>query len=276
MGRPDFLIVGAMKAGTTSLAAWLGAHPHVFMAAGKELHFFDQEWDLGVDHYFDRLGTAPPGVLVGEATPSYMVRPIFIERMASVVPDAKLIVVLRNPVDRAWSQYNHSVERGDEARSFADVVRHELDTDPSDWRTSGMCLARGRYVEQLRNLSARFERERIHVGLFDELVQAPVAFFAATCRFLGVDDGVRPPIVGEVFNPRATVRHTPLAYLLRSGTLLDRLPSRLQRRARAMSEARPENEPLPGEMRSMLIEYFRPHNGALAEWLGVDLSEWSR
>src|SRR5437879_3262477 len=96
---PDLLIVGAMKAGTTSLAAWLRAHPQVFMTEEKELHFFDARWARGVDWYHEQFAAAPETVLAGEATPAYMVRPVFIERMASVVPGARLLVMLRNPVD---------------------------------------------------------------------------------------------------------------------------------------------------------------------------------
>src|SRR5947208_14127778 len=103
MRLPDFLIVGAMKAGTTSLAAWLRAHPDVFMPPQKEIHFFDAQWERGVPWYADQFAGAPEGALVGEATPAYMVTTAFLDRMASVVPNARLLVVLREPVARAWS-----------------------------------------------------------------------------------------------------------------------------------------------------------------------------
>lgn len=272
---PDFLIVGAMKAGTTSLAAWLRAHPRVFVPDDKELHFFDVRWNEGLDWYRAQFADASDEEIAGEATPSYMVRDVHIQRMASVVPDARLIVLLRNPVDRAWSQFNHSVERDDEHRSFEEAVDDELVSDPTDWRTSGRPLARGRYIEQLRMLEASFPRERIHVGLFDELVGAPHALFAKVCGFLGVAE-VRLSIVGQEFNPRTTLRRPRLAAILGKGRALERLPGPLQRRARTMVESRPRNAAMPPAMRSRLREYFRPYNDQLAAWLGVDLSAWNR
>jgi sulfotransferase family protein len=274
---PDFLIVGAGKAGTTSLAAWLRAHPQVFVPAEKELHFFDRSWDRGVDWYRAQFAEAPADATAGEATATYMIHSVYIDRMAAVVPDARLIAMLRNPVDRARSQYDHMVARGARAwepyrtfdgrsgpRSFGELIELELELDPSDWRTSGMCLARGRYVKQLQDLAARFDRERIQVALYDDLVDDPPGMFAAVCGFLGVDEGIRPEAVGQAFDPLA---------LMGPGVTEDSHDDLL---VTAPEGPRTAREAIPAPLRARLVEHFRPYNDELAEWLGVDLSAWNR
>ena len=113
---PNYLIIGAPKCGTTSLAAWLDEHPQVYMVPEKELHFFSGYWEQGLDWYEQCF--VPNGKpLVGEASPSYLENPVARERIASVLPGAKLIAMMRNPVDRAYSQYWHWRDR--KARSAA-------------------------------------------------------------------------------------------------------------------------------------------------------------
>lgn len=273
---PDFVIVGAMKAGTTSLAAWLRAHPQVFVPGEKELHFFDTFWDRGVDWYRSLFAGAPDGAVVGEATPNYMVVDHWVDRMASVLPDARLIAVLRHPVDRAWSHYRHSVTRGDEQRPFARAIEDERAGDTDHWTNKGT-LARGRYLEQLRGLMRHYDRARIHVGLFDELKEQPATFFASVCRFLGVDEVV-PSVVGEVFDPYDTdpaiqrlaqPSERPAPAWKRGAA---KVLAPLRRRERV--DEGPE-ERMTTEVRSALIEYFRPYNEELARWLGRDLSRWN-
>lgn len=274
---PDFVIVGAMKAGTTSLAAWLRAHPQVFVPEQKELHFFDTFWSRGVDWYRSLFAGAPDDALLGEATPNYMVLGHWVERMASVVPDARLLVVLRHPVDRAWSHYKHSVARGDEGRPFAEVVEHERASDPEDWRSKGV-LARGRYLEQLQGLTRSYDRTRIYVGLFDDLKQQPAAFFASVCRFLSVDEDIMPAVVGEVFDPfdtDAAVVRTARKRKVETGWW-KRGAAKLLAPLRRRRAARPQDEPMSPEVRSALVEYFQPYNDELAGWLGRDLSGWNR
>jgi hypothetical protein len=275
---PDFLIVGTMKAGTTSLAAWLRAHPAVWSPSRKELHFFNHLWDRGVDWYREQFEDAPAGAVAGEAGPGYMIHKVYIERMAAVVPDARLLVVLRNPTDRAWSQYWHSVARDEESRSFAEVVDFELAADLTEWRASGGCVARGLYINQLRCLTAYFDRAHIHVGLFDDLAELPHPFFASVCRFLGVDDRVIPEEVGRTFDAFAIdlkLGNREPATSRRGGGLLRRvLPPRQNRSPAPPDSARPR-EGMPSSVRTTLQEYFRPYNDELAQWLGVDLSRWN-
>src|SRR5437764_7156012 len=102
---PNFFIIGAMRSGTTSLTRYLNAHPDVFVAPGKELHFFDQRFDRGLDWYRDCFERAAGQRAIGEATQSYMYDAEAMTRLAVTVPKARLLAILRNPVDRAWSHY---------------------------------------------------------------------------------------------------------------------------------------------------------------------------
>jgi hypothetical protein len=195
---PTFLGVGASKSGTTSLARWLGEHPDVFVSPEKELRFFTMHWDLGPDWYaehFTEAGSRPSG----EFTPDYMHDATAVERMAATVPDAQLIVCLREPVARLLSHYWHNRLRGSERRPVRQAVEQQPDY-----------VGRGDYLPQLLRLEQHYDRTRIHAVLFDDLRDQPAEAFAATCRFLDVDDTVRPELLGTAFNTASAFRSKAL------------------------------------------------------------------
>src|ERR1700730_9070734 len=138
---PDFLIIGTQRGGTTSLFHYLEAHPCVRPAVNKDLHFFDRKYNKGLAWYRGHFPTRVEryyaqkirgrAFLTGEASPSYLFHPHTPGRVAQAVPHVKLIVLLRNPVTRAYSQYHHAVELGHETLSFEDAIRGEEE------RTSG-------------------------------------------------------------------------------------------------------------------------------------------
>jgi hypothetical protein len=128
-GLPDFVIIGAHKCGTTSLYHSLTRHPHVEGAATKELEFFNRHFDKGIEWY-RRCFPRPRWKdgrrsITGEATPYYLFHPHAAKRMAEVVPRARMIVLLRNPVDRAYSHYHHRTRLGRETRSFEEAIEAE-------------------------------------------------------------------------------------------------------------------------------------------------------
>jgi hypothetical protein len=262
---PTFLVVGAMRSGTTSLYRYLQAHPQVHMPR-KEVHFFDRRFDLGLEWYRSRFEGWAGQPAVGEATPTYMYDPVAVERMAAVVPGARLVAMLRNPVDRAYSHYWMERARGREARSFEAAVEAELAGDGPDY------LARGAYLEQIRRLVDTFDRSHVHVALLEDLQQAPARTYAEVCRFLGVDDGFRPADLGRPVNRfvqfrsmrvRAMRRSLPEA--LRIGRIVGRL------------NARPGGyPPIDPALRVRLVARFEPERAALAALLDRDLEVWAR
>jgi hypothetical protein len=259
---PDWLIIGAMKSGTTSLAAYLREHPGCFVAPEKEVHFFDYEfrWAFGADWYRQRFRGAG-SLLAGEATPSYMHRPEVPARIASVVPDAKLIAILRDPVDRAYSQYWHHRREGREEREFLDAVEDpELDY-----------LGRGRYLEQLERICEHFPREQLLVLLFDDLDAQPQETFVDVCRFLGVDETVIPANVGEARNSHRKVRAPRTFATMYRFKVWDKLPRRMGRRLHEAMVMPDEYPPLDPDVEAKMRARCAPDNHALAQWLGREL-----
>jgi Sulfotransferase domain len=196
---PDFLILGAQKAGTTALYAYLRSHPAITGPSWKEVSYFDRHYARGEGWY---RGNFPNRLrarekLVGEASPSYLFHPLAPERVRALVPDARLVVLVRNPIDRALSHYHHEVALGREQLSFEQALDAEeerlrgeeerLLADPSyfsrEW-WSHTYKARGRYAEQLERWLAVFPREQLLVVPSEELLAKPEAAHARVLDFL--------------------------------------------------------------------------------------------
>lgn len=266
---PDFLVIGAMRSGTTSLARWLRAHPQAFVPVTKELHFFDLHWDQGVAWYERHFDGAGQASAAGEATPNYLYHHEVPGRIAQVLPGIRLVAVLRNPVDRAWSHYWMNVQKGRERLSFEDALASEpkrLATEDAPWRWA--YLDRGRYAEQLRRYEERFGRYRMHVLLFDDMRADAVAAYRGVCRFLGIDDAVVPDEVGRPANAYRKVRSHRVARLAR------RLPVKLRDAVGRLNSQQAAYPRMDDSTRERLAAHFAPHNAALAEWLGRELPSW--
>jgi hypothetical protein len=197
---PDFLILGAQKAGTTALYAYLRRHPHITGPSWKEVSFFDRHWSRGEAWYRGNFPNVlrARGDLVGEASPSYVFHPRAPQRVAQLVPDAKLIVLLRDPVDRAYSHYHHEVALGREPLSFEDALAAEDErTDGEEARLAAdpgyfshawwdyTYKARGRYAEQLERWLDVFPRDRLLILPSEELLGDPERTHAHVLEFLG-------------------------------------------------------------------------------------------
>ena len=244
---PGFLILGAQKAGTTALYAYLRRHPHITGPSWKEVSFFDRHWLRGEAWYRGNFPNVlrARGDLVGEASPSYLFHPLAPRRVAELVPDAKLIVLVRNPVDRAYSHYHHEVALGRETVSFEDAL------DAEDGRTRGeearlaaelgyfsrawwnyTYKARGRYAEQLERWLKVFSREQLLILPSEELLAHPERTHARVLGFLGA-----------------------------APHLLDSYPRVFER----------EYEPMSPKTRAALAAEFAEPNRRLYELLGRDL-----
>jgi hypothetical protein len=195
---PGFLVIGAQKAGTTALYAYLRWHPEITGPSWKEVSFFDRHWWRGEAWYRGQFPLRAGERLVGEASPSYLFHPLAPERARSVVPDARLIALVRNPVDRAYSQYQHEVALGREPLSFEDALaaeerrtRGEVERLVADPRAFSRAwwdhtyAARGRYAEQLERWLAVFPHEQLLVVATEELGEAPPETYASILDFLG-------------------------------------------------------------------------------------------
>ena len=190
MNGPNFFIIGAAKCGTTSLHYYLAQHPEIFLTKVKEPHFFDNdnEYVKGYDYYLDRYYKGSETYKIrGEATPNYLHQG---EKVAGrilqdVGSDLKFVVLLRDPVQRAYSHYQHMVRNGLEQRDFnsaldVDKSRSEID----GWYTYYLD---GFYYNQLQSWVETFGRERFLFLLSDELSGSPAASLSQIYDFLGVD-----------------------------------------------------------------------------------------
>jgi Sulfotransferase family len=252
---PNFVIVGAMRSGSTSLYKYLQVHPQVWMPR-KEIHFFDKRWDNGLDWYRDRFAGWSGQPAVGEATPTYLAETEALDRMAATIPDAKLVAILRDPVDRAYSHYWMEHVRGRDDRPFAAAA--------ADY------LGRGRYLPQLEAASARFGRDDVAVVLLDDLRSSPGDTYAEVCAFLGVDPAFRPPRLGERVNRFVAFRS------MRVRDARRRLPKalRIGRIVGKLNAVEGDYPPLDPALAARLRAGMASDNEALAAWLGRDLSAW--
>src|SRR6266540_1773259 len=197
---PDFLILGAQKAGTTALYAYLRWHPEITGPSFKEVSFFDRHYVRGERWYRAHLPARRSGTIVGEASPSYLFHPLAPQRVAQLLPHARLIALLRNPVDRAFSHYQHEVALGREPLTFEEAIDREDERmqgevehmlrDPeyfSEAWWNYTYLARGQYAAQLERWFQAFPRERLLVLLTDELADDPAGTHRRVLEFLGVE-----------------------------------------------------------------------------------------
>jgi hypothetical protein len=273
---PNLIVIGAMKCGTTSLHRYLGAHPQIFMSAEKELNFFIAEatWGRGLEWYSSCFPTDRP--VRGESSPSYAHYPYFAgvpERMRAVVPDAKLIYLVRDPVERIVSHWIHDAAAGREQRSLAGCL--------ADVENSGYVMA-SRYFAQLERYLPWYPLERILVLRLEDLDRSREATLERVFRFLGVDESFRSARFGRVDHRSSEKRRlTSLGRRVRASApsrALARLPAPVARRI-ARIALRPfsrtvEPPNLTPELRERVVTSLRPDGARLEALLGIDLSTW--
>ncbi len=272
---PDAYLAGAMKCGTTALHRLLAAHPEVYLPPRpQELHYFDVEenfargtsWFAG---FFAGHGDAP---VVMQTSPLYVYHPAVPGRIRDLTPEARLIFILRDPADRAYSHYWHQVRRGREPLSFVAALDAEADRLASgpDGRRTYSYVDRGLYGRQLTRYLEHFRMEQLLVLRSEDLRGRPGPVLDQVSRFLGVDPrafapGSTAPSAAPAARPR-----------LRS---LDGLSRRLRRHWRGGAHAidtvnRRAIPPLSDTLRRQLQEQFREDIEQTARLTGLDLSSW--
>lgn len=203
-----FFIPGAQKAGSTTLAVLLDQHPQIYMAkpiVPEPLFFLSgggNDYESYVEAYFREAGSYP---VWGEKSVSYMDRDVAPPRIASVLPDARMVVTLRNPIERAVSHYRYSRRNKLETLGFAEAIQREPErvVDLAALNVSAQPFAyvgRGKYIHALRRLLGSFPRENLMVVLLDDLVTAPRRTCSAIFAFLGVDPRFLPSDAGSRLN----------------------------------------------------------------------------
>ena len=199
---PDFLIIGAQRAGSSSLFAYVCAHPSVAEPTHKEIHFFDNNWFRGLDWYrrYFPLRARMGGRITGEASPYYLFHPAAPGRVVETLPDVRLIAVLRDPVERAYSAYQLARRQGHETLEFEEALAREVErlageeerilADPRYASVAHRRFSyrtRGLYAEQLERWYERFPREQLLVVRSEDLFAEPEATLQTVFAFLGLE-----------------------------------------------------------------------------------------
>jgi hypothetical protein len=172
---PDFLVLGAQKGGTTSLYGYLKDHPSITMPSHKELHFFDKNFDQGIEFYLDQFPSKKKlkNSITGDVTPRYLPHPDAPKRAYSYFPKSKLIVLLRNPVDRAFSRYKENYLKKKESRTFEQCIQEEVTEIKKGSNKCDLYLERGLYAKHLKNWLKFYPKEQLLVIISED-------FFAHT------------------------------------------------------------------------------------------------
>ncbi|MEG3894149.1 MULTISPECIES: tetratricopeptide repeat protein [unclassified Microcoleus] len=238
---PNFIIIGCQRCGTTSLYTYLAQHPQILTPIKKEMDFFSWHFYRGIDWYLAHFPPMPAGeqFLTGEASPSYFDCREAPERLYSAFPEAKLVVLLRNPVDRAISQFYRLTDLNWEARSLDRTISDEierLDRNPEYiiGEEPGNYLARGRYIEFIKNWLAFFPREQLLILKSEDFYAGAAGTVKQVLEFLDLPEYQLPDYQNA----------NPGSY-----------------------------QPVDRSVRDELRDYFRPYNQQLEEYLGRKL-DW--
>jgi len=303
MALPDFLIIGSPKCGSTALHDALVPHPDLFLSTPKEPKFFlcdqrppdpahqkgpgdahsAQEWVWDPAAYQQLFDPAPAGALRGESTPFYLWDTAAHRRIHALIPDVKMIAVVRDPVDRAYSNWVHLWCDGLEPEGdFLAACRLEESRIANGYAPFWRYQETGLYGRQLQHLYGIFPREQVFVLRYRQLIDNTAEILDRICEFLGVRTGVVGTIPGA--NVKNWVPDTPVNRILQRGvrvgaTIGAHLPPQVWRQGEkaalgVLQRGNHRRPPLPVEQRRELLPYFVEDNALLSELTGVDHSDW--
>jgi hypothetical protein len=300
MALPDFFVAGAPKAGTTAVHAALARHPSLYMSPVKEPKFFLTDGppptrggpgDVRTyrEHVWRRadyealFDPAPAGTVRGESTPFYLYNRAAQQRIRAAIPQARLIVILRDPVERAHSNWTHLWSAG--LDPVGDVVRACAEEErriAAGWADFWHYTALGRYGQQLEHLYTVFPRDQVMFFRYRALIDEPARVLDQICDFLGVASGILTEVPREnvTAHPRQTRRHRALSRALRFGTAArSALPGRAEAAMTSLAERRlqqdaPPRQPLTWAERQALIPLFEADVRLLAAITGESFGDW--
>ena len=268
---PNLFVVGAAKAGTTSLYEMLARHPAIFMSPVKEPHYFSRiEPTPERRAFFPRVADegsylalfdgAAGEEMVGEASTSYLWEPETAGRIRDRVPEASILIMLRDPVERAYSQYWNDVREGLEKREFLDALNEERRAGPGAWGVGSLYIDCGLYADQVSRYLDAFG-PRVQVSLFEDFIADDARTTAEILSHLGLEPAGAGASSGPM-NPGSMPRNRLGVALLGSGRVrtLARatVPRRVRQALRGALLKRSARPPMDTAARSLLNEVFQP------------------
>lgn len=295
MTMPNFLIVGAQKAGTTSIYYHLKHHPEVFMSAVKEPQFFAvaDGGELAASgpgdaranpistlaEYQALFAEAGDAKAAGEASTIYLYSERAPGRIKHHLPDVKVIAILRDPAERAYSNYMHLIRDGREPiADFERALEEEETRRAQGWSANWRYLDKGFYAGQLERYFRTFGADQLRVYLYEDFCDDPAAVMADIYRYLGVREDVSQDLslrLNVAGVPRSKGMQSLVKRQERLKWLIDPLISeRLRRRLLSMQNHNLVREGLAAETRARLIDVYHEDIGRVAELTGLDVSRW--
>jgi len=308
---PNFFIVGAPKAGTTSLYHYLDQHPQVYMSPNKEPHYFSDEvraenFDeqlrrryTGGKHGFRHHLSQPAGlsrfrgivqdwqdylrlfadarkeIALGEASVGYLWSPTAPRNIAAKIPHARIIVMLRDPIERAFSQYLHGLGNGEIRWSFREHVQRNMRHGSSRICIHYPFLEFGLYSQTLQRYLDRFGRN-VWIGLYDDFKSRPLNTCRSLYEFLGVDTGFTPDVRSRYMQAQVS-RSRAVAWLKRAGVweaAAKLTPRNLRPTVRRVLTHKPGTISVSPTDRRYLLDFYREDILKLSALLGRDLDPW--
>ena len=251
---PNFIIIGAMKCGTTSLYYDICEHPCVSPAAYDEIGFFDSNFHLGLNWYrsmfprkkqIEDVRQKEGIAITGEDTPFYFWNPVAAKRIQKLLPNIKLITILRNPIDRAYSEYQDLVSSESNSPSFETFIENEINTRRKDssliteenfeiFNQNDSYLLKGIYIDQLKIWAGLFPKEQIFTLSTESLNSDPTASMESVFQYLNLPD-----------------------YKIK----------------KPQHQKQKKYTPMDSQTRKLLIEFFKPHNERLFKFIGKEF-DW--
>jgi len=310
---PDFLVVGAVKAGTTSLHAYLDQHPEIYLSPIKETNFFskadmqfahfrkDYGFDIAID--FDKylrqrplvekhiahvpdlrtynalFEDAPKKALLGEVCNSYLICPSSAKAIRAHNSETKIIAVLRNPTERAFSQYLMNIKEGKTSEpDFITEIKTDLALAKRGWGVSHQYHELGQYAQQLSRFFEAFPKEQIKVLFFDDLKNDSQSFFTDLFEFLGIpsiaiDTSVK---LNQAGKPRLGKLNFLLTQLGVVSFLKGIFPRSIRQQLAKLVYTQKGLPKLQYEERAYLLEYYRDEIVRLEALLNKNLDHWKQ
>lgn len=274
---PNFLVLGAPRCATTWIYHCLSEHPDIFVPEGKELRFFDEKYGQGLEWYQSQFEHYQGEKAVGEVATKYLSRPDVAERIHKDIPNAKLVVSLRDPVDRVYSAYGYDIKKGIHSLPFEKAVKQYYTE----------YVERGFYYDQIQQYLAYFSQSSLLVLIYEDIKKNPAIFIKNIYEFLEVDENFTPSQLNHRRNRGITRRDSTFLALIR---LLNNTVLRVRELKKILDkfkETRMGNAILERtfsthakvdmnpETRAWLRALFQAQNESLSELLGRDLGkEW--
>jgi hypothetical protein len=292
--KPDFIIIGAAKSGTTTLYQYLCRHPNIYMCTPKEPDFFsvDAHYAKGIDWYYSLFDDAKPTQICGEASTTYSrwhQHPHPVERIYQALPQVKLIYIMRHPIERAYSFYIHrykgSLHKPEHAvlKTFEDTIEQQSEFIESSY-----------YFAQIEQYLSFFPKESFLFLLMEDLISKPAATLEKILTFINADTQIdltaEEKIVAnqaddypewfvkkQLLNPLKTIPGVELLASLLPDQAKNNLYQMIKKaKYKDWKTSQFTPPPMLPETRTMLIEHFREPNLKLAQFLDRDLSHWNQ